>query len=104
MEVREKEGLRDRKSAEKVLKEKLRRPRWGIWNTMSPPGEMGPLGAEMRGKDNSQLGGCVTEAPSGQRVPKESNGEHGINQTEYSSSARKTREEVKDAEVSGEGG
>lgn len=82
MEVREKEGLRDRKSAEKVLKEKLRRPRWGIWNTMSTPGEMGPLGAEMRGKDNSQLGGCVgTEAPSGQRVPKESNGEHGINQS-----------------------
>lgn len=54
MEVRGKEGLRDRKSVEKVLKEKLRRPRWGIWNTMTHPGEMGPLGAEMRGKDNSQ--------------------------------------------------
>lgn len=100
MEVSENEGLRDRKSAEKVLKEKLRRPRWGLWNTMSPPGEMGPLGAEKKGKDNSQLGGCVTEAPSEQRVPKESNGEHGINQ----SSARKTREEVKDPEVYEEGG
>lgn len=54
VEVREKEGLRDRKIAEKVLKEKLRRPRWGIRNTMTHPGEMGPLGAEMRGKDNSQ--------------------------------------------------
>lgn len=76
MEVRGKKGLRDRKSAEKVLKEKLRRPRWDNWNTMTHPGEMGPLGVEMRGKDNSQAWeALLLMLPSGQRVAKESNGE-----------------------------